>query len=107
MAFGRDHGFAHDMSQISPDRKVPIEADCSQSGSGNKTSADAEKSPQNADDESNDPEVNWADVSAGNREEHGYVDRRRMTRRRKLVTNSSTTAWPTMSAMATMPYQPR
>src|SRR6266446_2655975 len=66
----RHDGFADNVGEIGADCEIPIQTDCAQSRPGNKTSTYSKKSAQNADYESDDDQINRADVRTRDRKKH-------------------------------------
>src|SRR6266487_1608223 len=69
LSHGHDR-FADNVRKIGADGEVPTQPDCAKGRAGNETSTNTEKAAQNPDDESNDHEINWADVRVGDRKKH-------------------------------------
>src|SRR5438094_10626399 len=70
MAARGHHRFADDVREISPDGNIPIQTDQSQRRPGDKTSAHAKKSTENANDKTDNDQINRANLRAGNRKKH-------------------------------------
>src|ERR1700720_3483102 len=66
----RHDGFADNVGEIGADREVPIQSDRAQSRPGNETAAYPEKAAENADYESDDDQINRADVRTGDGKKH-------------------------------------
>ena len=66
----RHHRFADNVGEIGADREVPIQSDRAQSRPGNETAAYPEKAAENADYESDDDQINRADVRTGDGKKH-------------------------------------
>ena len=73
VAFRRHHRFADDVGEIGADREVPIQTDQAQRRTGDKAAAHSEKSTQDADEKSDDGQINRTDVRAGDRKKHGLL----------------------------------
>ena len=98
----RDYGFANDVSEIGADDEVHGDADGIKSGSGNKTSANAEEPTQDADDEANTNQIGGSDVSARNEKVHYSSMRGRIRANKAAVSSSRRMPWQTMRASATV-----
>src|SRR5437667_7057425 len=64
------HRFTDNVGEIGADREVPIQSDCAQSRPGNETAAYPEKAAENANYESDDNQINRADVRTGDGKKH-------------------------------------
>ena len=73
MALRRNDRLANDVSQVGPDRKIPRQTDDTQSRAGNETSANAEKAAEDADDESDNNEIERTDVGVRDGKLHRII----------------------------------
>jgi hypothetical protein len=66
----RHDRFADNVGEIGANREVPIQSNRAQSRAGNETAAYPEKAAENADYESDDDQINRADVRTGDGKKH-------------------------------------
>ena len=86
MTFRRDDRFADDVREIGADREIPMQPDRAQRRTGDETAADAEKTAEDSDQETDDREIDRADLRVGDRKHHrDHSERPPCSRRIKPV----------------------